>query len=551
MARNGKIILAKNIKLDKEYQNVLTYSESDMLSLVTTNAVASAEDYSFIRENGRIRVGFSYNVCLSANYMAFQNPDYNNKWFFAFIDKVNYVANGTSEIEYTVDIFSTWWSYWDSKACFVVREHVNDDTVGANLIDEGLSLGEFVCDKVNNTIAPFSGSKIVVGVSEIITGRGVTEPPPVFYEQGGIFNGICYIVGDGSPYMTSNIVRAYDKEGKSDAIQFIFMAPSELIRASTTEYYDITGYYWDLRYALVDGSDVSYGVDFGSNSETPKPTTLNGYTPVNKKLLTAPYVYLLVDPHTGNSYTFNYEDFSYNCYTFSIDAMITPGCSVKITPTNYKGVLSNYLYSFPGAKFPMCSWSSDAYTNWLTTNGVDLGFATVNKNEVAGVAGLGSMVLGGALLATGVGGIAGAGLIAGGASGLFSAMQSDYKASLIPDQVRGNSNIGDINFCLDLVNPTCYEMSIKSEVARSIDNYFSKLGYKVNKLKVPNLTGRENWNFVQIATGEILAYQKANVTGIPSDALATINRLYQRGLTLWHSHTNLGDYSLSNNIITP
>ena len=103
MARNGKIILAKNIKLDKEYQNVLTYSETDMLELVMDNSVASATDYSFIRETGRIRTGFSYSTCLSANYMAFQNPDYNGKWFFAFIDKVNYISNGTSEIEYTVD----------------------------------------------------------------------------------------------------------------------------------------------------------------------------------------------------------------------------------------------------------------------------------------------------------------------------------------------------------------------------------------------------------------------------------------------------------------
>ena len=31
---NSKIILAKNIKLDKDYNNVLSYSENDILSLL-------------------------------------------------------------------------------------------------------------------------------------------------------------------------------------------------------------------------------------------------------------------------------------------------------------------------------------------------------------------------------------------------------------------------------------------------------------------------------------------------------------------------------------
>ena len=43
---------------------------------------------------------------------------------------------------------------------------------------------------------------------------------------------------------------------------------------------------------------------------------------------------------------------------------------------------------------------------------------------------------------------------------------------------------------------------------RIIDNWFSKYGYKVNKLKIPEISSRTNWNYVQIGSQDII--------GIPS-----------------------------------
>lgn len=145
----SKIRICKGIKMDKNYNNVLSYSENSMLSLCESQAhlVASANDYSFIRNRNVIQTNFTYSQCLQANYMAFQNKDYDNKWFFAFIDKVNYMSNGCAEIEYTIDSWSTWYDYWNRKACFVIREHTNNDTIGANTIPENLDVGEIICEQ--------------------------------------------------------------------------------------------------------------------------------------------------------------------------------------------------------------------------------------------------------------------------------------------------------------------------------------------------------------------------------------------------------------------
>ena len=138
MSRNSKIILSKGIKLDRSYKQVLGWSESQIVELLlsNTNRVAYQENYSFIKERGTIKVQIPYATCLNANYLAFQNPDYSNKWFFAFIDKVNRLSDDATEIYYTIDIWSTWWDYWSTKACYIIREHVDDDTIGVNTIPE-------------------------------------------------------------------------------------------------------------------------------------------------------------------------------------------------------------------------------------------------------------------------------------------------------------------------------------------------------------------------------------------------------------------------------
>lgn len=140
---NSKILLVKNIKIDREYTNVLSYSEIQMLELCQANLVAQADNYSFLRTSGSIMVAFTYSQCLQANYIAFQNPDYSNKWFFAWIDDVIYKGNENTEITFTIDAWSTWFSKLQVTQSFVVREHVIQDIAGKYTQPENLEVGEY------------------------------------------------------------------------------------------------------------------------------------------------------------------------------------------------------------------------------------------------------------------------------------------------------------------------------------------------------------------------------------------------------------------------
>ena len=88
---------------------------------------------------------------------------------------------------------------------------------------------------------------------------------------------------------------------------------------------------------------------------------------------------------------------------------------------------------------------------------------------------------------------------------------------------------------------TPYKMSIKEEYAKIIDNFFSMFGYKVNVVKVPNITGRTNWNYVKTID--------CNFTGdIPQEDLNIIRSAFNNGITLWHNASTMYNYGNSNNI---
>ena len=85
-------------------------------------------------------------------------------------------------------------------------------------------------------------------------------------------------------------------------------------------------------------------------------------------------------------------------------------------------------------------------------------------------------------------------------------------------------------------------MSIKAEVARAIDDYFSMFGYRTDRMKLPNITGRSNWNYVKTLGCNVIA-------DIPQKDLQEIKGMFNSGVTLWHNPATFLDYSQNNNIV--
>ena len=292
-------------------------------------------------------------------------------------------------------------------------------------------------------------------------------------------------------------------------------------------------------------------IDQGDADHTPfqllQPQVLaENYSPVNKKLLTWPYSYFYVTNKAGQVAEYRYEDFPFEtvgsdyarCISYKKAIVPSASLSAKLYFTNYKSYSEQsgygtkmYAYGVDYPKIPVCAWTTDYYTNWLTQNGVNVG-----TNLALGV--------GGAVLGLATGGI---GLVAG-AAGLVSSIANTvsqvHKAETTPPQAHGDVNTGDFQYCFQRSSISFYEMSIRPEYAKIIDAYFSAYGYKVNMIKTPNVTGRTNWNFVKT----VGCYIEAN---IPQEDLQEIKNLFDKGITFWHNPTTFRDYSQSNAIVTP
>ena len=525
---NSKIILCKNIKLDRNYVNVLNYTETEMLNLCNSNGIkiAEASDYSFIERNKKIRVNFTYNLCVQANYIAFQNPDYSNKWFFAFIDNIEFKGNMNTEISFTIDSWSTWFDYWSQKPCFVVREHVNDDTIWTHTVPENLDVGEVIEEEFEE-LEPIGDENsqgyyfAIEGTYNPITDRDFVGVTKINGSVSGswIFLFPAYSGSIGIPNI-NNFLADITSKSKIESIKNFYILPSYIVDNIGTTPYSTSG--------QVFGNYTFYLLNDSSSAITltelvDKITSFNGYTPKNKKCFCYPFNYMLVSNNVGNNIIYKYEDFvevNPNYVFFEIQCAISVGGSVRLVPRQYKNISYNYDESLPLAKFPTCSWSSDAFTNWLTQNGVDIATNIVSSAVQIGSGNIGS-----------------------GASNIASLIGQFYKADIMPS-ITGGNNTGDVNFANRNNTFSVHHMRSSNEYMRIIDDYFTRYGYKINRLKTPNITGRRYWNYIEIGDSDIIGYGE-----VPTNFMENINNACRKGVTIWHNHENIGDYNLSNTII--
>lgn len=262
----------------------------------------------------------------------------------------------------------------------------------------------------------------------------------------------------------------------------------------------------------------------------------------NNKLYCYPYSFLRISNNSGSYNDYKIENFGIfdeevpdNIY-FSFQGIVCESYSGAIIPLYYEGIQNNLDQSVNLAKFPTFSWSGDSFTNWLTQNGLNLAVNGALSIASSG-ASIGTGIATGNAVAIGGGSLS----LAGNIAGIFNSLRN---ASFHSNTARGNVNSGDRNFIFNNNRLKYIRMRAKKEYLEKIDNYFSRFGYKIIDTKIPNITGRQNWNYVEIGSSEEIGNGD-----VPSIYLDEINSAFRRGVTIWHNHNNIGNFNLNNGII--
>lgn len=534
-----KIYLLK-VPLESDYKHTLYFDTlSEQLAYFQARVIQYNENYTYQRKDNIIRYPAHYDYLASkgVNYVMYQNQQYGNKWYFAFIKEKKYVNEGMTELHIETDRIQTFLFDYEVKTSFVEREHVNDDTIGAHLVEEGLQIGEYAVNqhaKAGYTKDSNEGNDvddrfyIVVGVTELSDG---TRAEGALYN--GIYSGIQYFAFPLSEYNSSlkTFISAYDL-GKAEAIVCMFLAPNKLLKNY-------------LSANKVLPSALPSREYTGEIFENFKINTIDGYVPDNNKLLTYPYRYLLVSNNNGAEVTYKYENWYtrtganeiekiYSKPAFVIEGCLTPGCSIRMIPIYYKGDTRCDVEGINMGKFPALNWTSDYFTNWLTQNAINIG--------IQGVTSVGTALGGVGLMLTGAGVGAGAGALASGLTGIASTVGEVYKADMIPNQAQGNINSGDVITSSNQNDFHFYDMCIKKEFAVILDSYFNMFGYKIGRVKKPLKNHRARYWYTKTIDCNI-------DSGIANEDLDVIKNCYNNGITFWRSSATVGDYSGTNAIV--
>ena len=549
---NTDLYLLK-VPLEIDSVNQLTFSNATaQFNYFNSLPKLAVDDFTYQRKDGTIRFSANFDEIVTYNYVMYRNTEYSNKWFYAYITDIEYLNDSVSAVAIKTDVWQTWQFDLNYKRTFVEREHVNDDTIGLHTVPENLDLGEYQINATQHFSLNGDYEAVLPSDEKWWVCFVVTQPPepnnpvPIVpntgADMGNAFSALTYFaVSSANGYADAKAVLDWYKKSPStltDTIINMYMIPYSCVDASTYQSWTRTDVSPQVTFRVY-AVRPTIRLQHNSQPVTENTVMSGSYTPRNKKLYTYPYSYLYMSNKNGTDIVYHWEDGgrdSDNMPTFSFYTAIVPSASLsaKLYPQQYKGKsesssyygLWNYGISY--GKIPLCAWMSDYYTNWLTQNGVNI--ATNIATSAIG-AGIG--------LVTGVGAIAG---VAGLGSTIANTMAEIHKASVTPDQAQGDVNVGDSTFAYTRNNITAYHMSIRSEYSRMIDSYFDMFGYKINRVKLPNITGRRNWNYVKT----IGCYIDAD---IPQGDLQEIKDMFDKGVTFWHNPATFADYSQNNDII--
>lgn len=518
------------VPLDNTYSDTIKFtSAGEQEGFFSGKAKYAFPDCSYQRVSNSIaypRGAFSTRVPVDAddlytcNYLMFQNVP-GGKWFYAFIRQVNYITVGNTEIIYELDYIQTYLFDFEILPCLVLREHPKTDNLFEHLQPEPFGSSDMIINEVRQ-IELSSGQYIEIGVTTDPQGKTVAGQ-----SYAGIYSGVEIHEFSNAAAATA-FLRDYDSKAKSEAVAAIWMSP------------------WSIQGSKTATETVNV------------PSTLAGYTPRNKKLLSYPYIKIEVSNRQGEMKDYYYEYFAgfsgsappqvLNCvFSYSIIGGVNP--AAYLFATNYKG--GNYVdYDevMEISGFPTCAWSTDAFANWWGGEGIASAFKRVFNLSVDTI---GSQVKNSRSAVINF-------LTGKDLTGNVTKMadnQQDFVTGMLkqaadlgaeawvrnrcPGLLKGSGHGTSLNFSNLKVGFDIKLMSITPETAAVIDDFFDAYGYSCNRIKVPEMEGRNAWNFVQT--------QNCIIKGsMPVQAMAVIKNVFNTGIRLWHNGDWVGDYSQPN-----
>lgn len=586
IAPNSTVYLLTGVPCDKSYVHTLYFeNKNEQYSYFYGKRVKTFTNVSYQRHSkNSIRLECLADDIYNVNYLMFQNTAYGNKWFYAFINNVEYINNVTTEITYTIDVMQTWYFDYTLGTCFVEREHTLTDVVGENTVPEPVDGGEPYIQAYTDFMYPRTTSQPLFSlvVYYIPTQGKYIESTGNDYTfnvgtnenlRGTIYNGI----------YTGAISYAYPMFLGADGVttlkwvNALFKTLDE-IGATIISVQQVPFQAWlnEQTSASPNIKSINQPLSFSVGSGTTEYPRTDIYTPKNKKCYTYPYSYMVITNNKGDERTLLWEQSASKSadgrqqIRIQISTAVAPTCEIGARPMNYMGKEVNYDEGVLLNDFPMPSWSENTFDRWWAVNKYQFMYNTVTD----AITTLSNFASGVAISKVGATSVANpfAGQAVATRSMTDSVNADIYNRSQgveisatptsilpvvdnvveyatrkrTPNKGRGNLSSSGLPVIEGRIGFSMYSMGSKPEYIKMVDEYFSMFGYKICRLKIPNIKAaakselRPQWNYIKTTTCII------DNLNAPADVDEQLQSIYNSGITFWMNPNNVGKYNLDN-----
>lgn len=519
----SKIHICSGVRLNPSYEHTIYFaSATAQQEYFAGKVVKTFPAYSFLRKSWNIKVEATMEQAKTWTYLFFQNGT--GKMYYYFITNIEYINDNTVELFLELDVMQTYMFDYSLQRCFVEREHIADDTIGNNTLEENLDLGElttFLDYKVDLNemcilvMAAYNPSTTTADFTDTVLASN----------YNGIFSGLGIYAVNPSNWQALG-VKLNDLTAKLDGIVSIWMYPKKLVTLAEGEQWE-----GDTTVTHKVSGVANFNVIHERNERLS-----GGYNPRNNKLFCYPYNFLYVSNNLGSSAVFRYERFETEPQ-FKVCGALSPEGAVFLYPLEYNGRTLNTEEGITLTGFPTCAWNQDMYKLWLAQN-QNTHNLTMASAGLSIVAGVGTMAVTGL---SGVGAVAGAGMVVNGASQIAGLMAQQKDMSIQPPQARGVHS-ASVNAVNGFQTFTFEKKTVDPYHASIIDSYFDMYGYATHEVKVPNRNVRQNWTYTKTVG--------CHITGnLCTEDQQKIESVYNNGVTFWVNGDSIGDYSLSNNTL--
>lgn len=539
---NTTVRLLTGVPLDNTYAHTLYFADKSSQTSYfesKTKAGCLLSNLSYQRyTKGSLRIQKLADDIYDCNYMMFQNTAYGNKWFYAFINNIEYVSNTVCEITYEIDVIQTWFFDVTLLQSFVEREHSATDVAGDNIVPEPVNIGEYFRSQIHQTnyfdtyscilVTPYKRIRNpgIIGGQYIWTNVSDQIPvPPLVIEHQ--MNSLFYTVVKSTTDMGQFLYELND-QGLAESIVSIYPVPNDFLTNYSSG-------------DVLEGTQETKNYTYFEST----PSTLGNYTPKNKKLLTYPYNKFVISTSDGNTREYAFEWFGEQGVRFNIYSNLMENASFKAVPVSYKDRAFNYEESALLTDFPLTGYITDSFKAWLAQNKTRLA-TQVASSVLSG--GIGDVVAGSQMLTPVTKQLSkkGAEMMSKGYEGMLKSGVHGITGTLTEIITHGinryhaqGSADGSLEMAMQKKDFCGYQEYVNPNNARIIDDFFNCYGYATHRVKVPNRNVRPHWTYVK--TIDINLESNA-----PSDDTNKIASIYDNGITFWRNPSEVGNYSLDN-----